>query len=240
MQLSRMAVPALLVVGALVLAIVLLFFIQPATDVADQAEKPEPTPSKPALAARPSSDFGDSPMRPATPVALARSDDAGDAEDFDFADMDTEVMPWEAPINAILESPDDNDQVALRLAGLVPTLPPDGQVEAAQHMVNLLDDENYQTALQMLVNPATPVEVREVIYSDILNRPNTVKLPALVAVVGTPGHSLRDEALGTLQIFVGEDLGNNPQAWSNAVQQFLRVEASEDEFDYGMPEAVAP
>jgi len=235
MQINRMALPALLVVGALVLAIGLLFFIQPVTDVAVQAEKPEPTLNSPVSSVRSSPDFGGSPMRPATPVALARSDDAGDAED--FADMDTDAMPWEAPINAILESPDDNDQVALRLAGLVPTLPPDGQVEAAQHMVNLLDDENYQSALQMLVSPATPGEVREVIYSDILNRPNTVKLPALVAVVGTPGHSLRDEALGTLQIFVGEDLGNNPQAWSDAVQQFLRVEASEEDFDNTMPEA---
>jgi hypothetical protein len=137
------------------------------------------------------------------------------------------MQPWEEAINRILESDEENQQVAARLMALLPTLPPDGQVEAAQHMVNLTDDESYQNAAAMLLNPATAEDVAEVIYSDVLNRPNTVKLPVMVSILRTPGHRLRDETLSTLQIFLGEDLGDNPEAWNAAVQNYLAKEAQE-------------
>jgi hypothetical protein len=79
----------------------------------------------------------------------------------------------------------------------------------------------------MLLNPATSPEVAEVIYSDVLNRPNTVKLPLMVSVLRTPGHRLRGETLSTLQIFIGEDLGDNPEAWNVAVQNYLVLEGQE-------------
>jgi hypothetical protein len=79
----------------------------------------------------------------------------------------------------------------------------------------------------MLLNPATAEDVAEVIYSDVLNRPNTVKLPVMVSILRTPGHRLRDETLSTLQIFLGEDLGDNPEAWNAAVQNYLAKEAQE-------------
>ena len=137
------------------------------------------------------------------------------------------MQPWEEAINRILESDEENQQVATKLMALLPTLPPDGQTEAAQHMVNLTDDESYQNAAAMLLNPATPEDVAEVIYSDVLNRPNTVKLPVMVSILRTPGHRLRDETLSTLQIFLGEDLGDNPEAWNVAVQNYLAKEAQE-------------
>ena len=137
------------------------------------------------------------------------------------------MQPWEAAINGILESDEENAQVAAKLQALVPTLPPDAQVEAVQHMVNLTDDESYQNAAAMLLNPATSPEVAEVIYSDVLNRPNTVKLPLMVSVLRTPGHRLRGETLSTLQIFIGEDLGDNPEAWNVAVQNYLVLEGQE-------------
>jgi hypothetical protein len=215
-----MALPIALIFGALTVALVLLVTIRPGTE----AEVSSESKGNPLSAVRP---------RPQVPEQFsAMAEDASappiaSASEVDGADEVSEVQeaPWEATINAILEAPDDNNQVVLRLAALVPTLPPDGQVEAAQHMVNLLDDENYQTALQMLLNPGMPREVQEVIYSDILNRPNTVKLPAMTALIGAPAHGLREEALNTLQIFVGQDLGNNPLAWKSAVDEFLRQES---------------
>ena len=142
--------------------------------------------------------------------------------------MDPPMQPWEAAINQILESDEENQQVATRLLALAPTLPSDGQVEAVQHMVNLTDDDNYQNAAAMLLNPATSEDVAEVIYSDVLNRPNNVKLPVMVSILRTPGHRLRDETLSTLQIFLGEDLGDNPEAWNASVQTFLAREAQEE------------
>ena len=118
--------------------------------------------------------------------------------------------------------------MATHLLALAPILPPDGQVEAVQHMVNITDDDNYQNAAAMLLNPATSADVAEVIYSDVLDRPNNVKLPVMVSVLRMPGHRLHDETLSTLQIFLGENLGDNPEAWNTALQNFLAREAKEE------------
>jgi hypothetical protein len=228
-ELNRMALPIALIFVALLVALVLLVTVQPATEAEGKSESTANPPSA-APAARPRSPAPDQFAARSGEVLLSPVAPSSEVDGADETSA-TQEASWEAPINAILEAPEDNDQVVLRLAALVPTLPPDGQVEAAQHMVNLLDDENYQTALQMLLNPGMPTEVQEVIYSDILNRPNTVKLPALTALIGAPNHGLRDEALNTLQIFVGHDLGNNPLAWKSAVDEFLRQESLQDQVE---------
>jgi len=224
-------VPAGIVVAALAVALVMLFV------VGAPEGAPLPAPKEASTTALPKRELaplpggggfaggGISPSRPAAPPVgeAAEADDAGLDET-----MDPPMQPWEAAINRILESDEENQQVAARLLALAPTLPPEGQVEAVQHMVNLTDDESYQNAAAMLLNPATSEDVAEVIYSDVLNRPNSVKLPVMVSVLRTPGHRLRDETLSTLQIFLGEDLGDNAEAWSFAVQNFLAREAQEE------------
>ena len=136
--------------------------------------------------------------------------------------------PWEAPINALLDSDDENDVVAARLAALAPTLPLEGQVEAIQHVVNLLDDEQYELARNMALNPGLHPDVREVVFSDVLDRPNEVKMPVLLALLGQPGHPLAGEARQNLQAYVGRDLGPNPADWAAPVQALLAREAAEE------------
>jgi len=230
-----MLIPILLVSGAVLLAGLLLLLVQPSatTEPAVVVDKGVASVKvkdqvKPRVAGfENSGGFGaPTPMQP----DAGRGYSAGgiDSAEGLAEEVPAEAASWEAPINTILESAEDNDTAAMKLDALAPTLPLDGQLEAAQHMVNLLGDDNYQIALQKLVNTATPTDVMEVIYSDVLNRPNAVKLPALVNVLNVPGHPLRAEALETLQIFVGRDLGNDTQAWSAAVQEFLQKEAQED------------
>jgi len=225
-DIKKLALPFALIVGALVLALVMLVSVQPSTYAEEQSSPGLAQPSN-RTAARSLPETAKRFDAPTKQMPIAHASPFSESN----ADSPPPEVPWEIPINTILESPESNDQVALRLASLVPTLPPDGQVEAAQHMVNLLDDENYETALQMLLNPGMPTEVQEVIYSDILNRPNMVKLPALTALIGAPNHGLRDEALNTLQIFVGYDLGNNPLTWKSAVDEFLRQESLQDQVE---------
>jgi hypothetical protein len=229
MPLNKMILPAALIIGAFLLAGLLLIVLQPAphTSGAERMSADLPPPPASRSSAEPEGFTGAWEADAGAVVAPAgrQSEDAAIDESEVLEPVESS---WEAPINAILESTEENDAVAMRLSALAPTLPLDGRVEATQHMVNLLGDENYQPALQKLVSLATPPEVMEVIYSDVLNRPNTVKLPVLVNVLGVPSHPLRAEALDTLQIFVGRDLGNDTQAWSAAVQEFLRAEALEN------------
>jgi hypothetical protein len=228
MMSKSLLVPTGMVLAALVVALVMLFV------VGTPEEAPRPPTEDASISAAAQRELAPLPdgggfvgggVSPGRPAARP----AGDVADADFDEtMDLPMEPWEAAINEILESDVENQQVATQLMALLPTLPSDGQVEAMQHMVNLTDDENYHDATAMLLNPATSEDVAEVIYSDVLNRPNNVKLPVMVSILRTPGHRLRDETLSTLQIFLGEDLGNNAEAWNLAVQNYLTREAQEE------------
>jgi hypothetical protein len=228
---KQLLLPISLVAAALAGAAALLFF----TGTPEQsASRPEnDVPARPSQSAASGGGFGSEESFTPSASEFAQPQPVEQANTSEIADSSSGVVdevpmqPWEMAINKILESDEENQQVAAKLMALVPTLPPDGQIEAAQHMVNLTDDQSYQNAAAILLNPATSQEVTEVIYSDVLNRPNTVKLPLMVSILRTPGHRMRDGAIGTLQVSLGEDLGDNPEAWNAAVQNYLAKEAQE-------------
>lgn len=214
--------PAILVVAAVVVAAAFLTLLKSAPEevsgTAASAPVSTASPPRAPLADRgfADADFGAGPSRPfphGGPLA---------AED------DEPVQPWEKPINDLLDSDEENDVVAAKLAALGPGLPLEGHVESIQHMVNLLDDEQYKLASDMLMNPSLYPEVREVIFSDVLDRPNEVKVPALLALLGTYGHPLQFEAREKLQLLLGTDLGNDPVAWRGSVATFLARSAAEE------------
>lgn len=225
MSSRNVILPATLVLGALLLASALLFFLQPAPFIPSEGQ-PQTGVVPPGRFREPAKfDFGS--------TDLTTSQTAGEVTAQDSEMPEAETLPadgpaWEPSINAILESAEDNNVVAAKLDALAVALPLDGRVEATQHMVNLLGDESYQLARRKLADPVTPREVMDVIYSDVLNRPNAVKLPALLEVLAVPGHPLRAESLETLRVFVGKDLGNDLPAWNVAVQEFLREEARQE------------
>src|SRR5205814_8807848 len=85
------------------------------------------------------------------------------------------ITDWEQRIDDVLTAKEEEDQKAKRLLALLPNLPESGQVEAAQHLSNLLPDEEYAALAQTLTNDHTPEAVLDVLMTDILNRPNPVK-----------------------------------------------------------------
>lgn len=230
--------PLVLIFAALVGAALLLFSLETPEDPLSRAApvaRQAPSTGRPAPMPE-GNGFGSvKSFSPSVHSADSVAVEIAEPQAADEAAVDeVPTQPWEEVINKILESDEENQRVATHLLGLLPTLPPDGQVEAVQHMVNLTDDESYQNAAAVLLNPATAEDVAEVIYSDVLNRPNTVKLPVMVSILRTPGHRKRDDSLSTLQILFGEDLGDNPEAWNAAVQNYLAKEAQEavaDEFE---------
>jgi len=118
------------------------------------------------------------------------------------------------------------------MAALMPSLPIEGQIEAVQHVVNLLDDEQYPLAGRLLLDPSLHPDVREIVFADLLDRASAVRLPVLLALLGTPGHPLHNDARNHLRDTVGSDLGNNPASWNAAVQEVVAKEAA----DVGNPD----
>ena len=140
---------------------------------------------------------------------------------------DGEGGSWQQVIQGILMNDGEPAMLSGRLASALPGLPLEGQMEAAQHMVNLLGDQEYSVAATVYFNSAMPEPVRRLVFEDFMNRPNAVKLPLLVRTLREHAHPMRSEALENLQVFIARDEGDDPSRWEVAVSQTLEQERKE-------------
>lgn len=130
---------------------------------------------------------------------------------------------WEQRIDGILgDDQTDEAKKADALLALFPSLPEDGQIEAAQHISNLLPDERYSSLAPMLTNALSGEHVLEVLLTDLLNRPDALKLPTLLEVARTPDHPKAGEARDILEVFTDENFGTDWAKWEGAVQKYLK------------------
>ncbi|HEY2341602.1 MAG TPA: hypothetical protein VGH90_01175 [Chthoniobacteraceae bacterium] len=139
-----------------------------------------------------------------------------------------EPLPeWELKIDQVLRTNTGETEMAQMLINLLPTFPPEGQAEAAQHISNLILDKDYNRVLPLLKNPNLSEEVQDVLVTDLMNREDSVKLPALLDIAKIPNHPYHDEALTDLQIFVGQDLETDWGKWDAAVKSYLKQQAAD-------------
>ncbi len=132
------------------------------------------------------------------------------------------IKDWEQRIDNLLTTPGDESAKGRELLAMLPNLPEDGQVEAAQHMSNLLADEDFKMLTPTLTNAAMPEAVLDVLITDVLNRPNELKLPALLDVARIPNHPKATEARDILEVYVDENYGEDWAAWTTAVEKWLK------------------
>jgi hypothetical protein len=133
-----------------------------------------------------------------------------------------EMPAWESTIDEILRSNASESEMAHMLINLLPTLPEDGQIEAANHIANLLPDSDYGAVRPLLLNSNLPESVLSVFFTDLMNRDDPVKLNAFLDIAEIPNHPFHDEALSDLQIYVGDDYGTDWGKWQTAVTQYLK------------------
>ena len=143
------------------------------------------------------------------------------------------LADWEVKIDSVLRANPDNSDAAnsataQMLINLLPTLPAEGQTEAAQHISNLLSDKDYNKVLAIVKNPAMPEDVLDVFVTDLMNREDTVKLPTLLEIAKIPNHPHREEAATDLQIFLDEDYGTDWAKWDAAMKTYLKKQAAEN------------
>jgi hypothetical protein len=124
-------------------------------------------------------------------------------------------------------SDSDHTNTAQALINTLPTLTKEGQVECAQHISNLLSDDEFKRVMHIWKNPNFNPEVLEVLSTDLMNREHKVLLPALLDAVRLPTHPFHEEAQSTLEIFLDADYGTDFTKWDAAVKEFLRLEAEE-------------
>jgi hypothetical protein len=132
------------------------------------------------------------------------------------------VTNWEDRLDEILSGKENEDQKARQMLEIFPRVPADGQEEVAQHLSNLISDEQYPALGQYLTNSALPEPVLDVLLSDALNRPNKLKLPVLVEVARDPANPKAGEAKDLLELYLDEDYGSDWTTWQQKVEQWLK------------------
>ena len=79
-------------------------------------------------------------------------------------------------------------------------------------------------ALPLLANPQTHGSVKNVLFADLIERPDAITLPALLRIARTPNHPYAKFAHDNLDLLVGEDFGADWPKWEAAVQKTLAAE----------------
>lgn len=133
------------------------------------------------------------------------------------------ITGWEEKIDDVLRSDAETAAIGRTLLEWLPRLPAAGQVEAAQHIVNLLEDADYAPLAKVAADPATPEEVLDILLADLLNRPNALKLPALLSVARQTNHAKAGEAKDLLELYLEEDFGTDWAQWEARMQEWLKA-----------------
>jgi hypothetical protein len=128
---------------------------------------------------------------------------------------------WEEKLDTILSSDKLDPDKAKEMIDMFPKLSPEAQEEIAHHISNLTPDENYSLG-QFLTNSALPEAVLDVFTEDVLNRPNSIKLPLLLEVAKDPNHPKASESKDILELFLENDYGNDWTAWQASLDKWLK------------------
>ena len=135
-------------------------------------------------------------------------------------------LPWEEKIGSVTGAGDLNDTAkARRLLAMIPDLPEDGLTAAAEEAVKRLPDADYNSvALPVVANPQTHGLVESVLFTDLMERPDVIALPALLRIAQIPNHPYAKFAHDNLDLLLGEDYGADWLKWDAAVRKTLASE----------------
>lgn len=127
---------------------------------------------------------------------------------------------WEARIEELIANPDITTSDAIRellaMAG-----DPRGaealRIDAVEHGLNLLEDEDYfRDAIALAINPSLPEAINDILFADLHNRDQSISVAVAGRIAKTPGHPLAEEAKDFVDFFEEEPLSEGPAAPSGA------------------------
>lgn len=147
------------------------------------------------------------------------------------------ITNWQERVDEIVADTETEPEAkADHLLQLFPHLPPEGQEVSAEHLSNLVSDEHYAALGTLFTNSVLPEAVLDTLMSDVLNRPNNIKLPALLIVAQDARHPKAEEAHDILELQLDNDYGTNWTLWEQRLQEWLQAQQMQE----GQPAATQP
>ena len=135
--------------------------------------------------------------------------------------LDTTPSNWEQQLAGKLPRLKPVEK-ARAIFALLPSLPESALASAAVEAVEKLPDADYPaTALPVLINPETHGQVLSVLFADLLERPDTIALPALLTIAKNPDHPFAPSALDDLRLLLNADHDTDWPRWDAAIRAKL-------------------
>jgi hypothetical protein len=129
---------------------------------------------------------------------------------------------WKAKVDAILASGSTSQQKINDLRELLSKLEEAEAEQAVQELTTRVKDEGYAFIKPLAVDPNLPEPVRDEFMVDMMNRPNSIKIPLFLEIARNPDHPDRESAFDSLEIFTGMKYGADWNAWEKGIDTWLR------------------
>ena len=128
---------------------------------------------------------------------------------------------WDKQIDAILESKATDAEIADQLLELYPRVPAEGQADLILEIATRIASENYSKLSNIMTNAASSEEVVETLLTDLIDRPDKIRLPLLLDLARIQENPKSGDAHDLLEVLLGEDYGNNWDQWSKKISEWL-------------------
>ena len=132
-------------------------------------------------------------------------------------------LAWEARIRKTIEAPGANDTtIARALFEMLPGLPVEGRVRAAEEAIQRTSSAEYRAVAQPVIsNPGTYTPSMIVLFSDLMERPAEVQLPTLLVIARNSEHPLSKQAQENLAFVLQQNPGADWSRWEAAIREKL-------------------
>jgi hypothetical protein len=129
---------------------------------------------------------------------------------------------WKPKMETILGSNMSAQQKLQSLKELFSRLHEAEAEPAVQELTARVTDEGYAFLKPLTVDPTLPEPVRDEFMVDLMNRPNSVKIPLFLEVARNPDHPDRESAFDTLEAFTGLKHGADWNSWEKGIQEWMK------------------
>lgn len=135
----------------------------------------------------------------------------------------TEPAPeWNTKLKSILGSNANPAQKVQQLKEFLAGLPDPDAEQAVQALTLSVSNEAFGFIKPLVVDPTLPEPVRDEFMVDVLNRPNSIRVPIFLELARNPDHPDNEDAYDMLEIFTNQKLGADWAAWDKAVPAWLK------------------
>jgi hypothetical protein len=94
--------------------------------------------------------------------------------------------------------------------------------QAVQALTHAVKDDSFGFIKPLVVDPTLPEPVRDEFMVDLMNRPNSIRIPLFLEIARNPDHPDHENTYDTLEIFTGMKYGADWNAWEKGIDTWLK------------------